>query len=142
MLAHCQTKVMTTSQYSLNNDRHRVHSAQLRCIHVCTRSTVHLVSSHRLSLDHVAHSLIESVHLVRLQVTHNGTDVVEDLFNERHDLQWLNLHKVPPTFLGNLDKRITRHILYTIMSFWRDIHRERRSLRCSVPSLKPTIYNM
>lgn len=90
---------------------------------------VHLVSSHRLSLDHVADSLIESVHLVRLQVTHNGPDVVEDLFNERHDLQWLHLHKVPPTFLGNLDKRITRHILYTVMSFWRNIGRYRERER-------------
>ena len=72
---------------------------------------------HRLSLDHVADSLIEGVHLMGLQVAHDGSDVIEDLLNERHHLQLLHLHKMPPTLLSYLDERVARHVLNTVVSF-------------------------
>lgn len=74
--------------------------------------------SYHLCLDHVADSLIEGVHLVWLEVTDDGPDVVQDVLNEWHHLQCLDLDKVSPTFLGYLDERVARHVLYTIVSFW------------------------
>ena len=50
--------------------------------------------TYHLGLDHVSHGLIESVHLLRLKVTDDGADVVEDLLDEGHDLKRLNLHKI------------------------------------------------
>lgn len=47
-----------------------------------------------MSLDHVTHGLIEGVHLQRLEVTDDGANVVEDLLNERHHFQALDLHNI------------------------------------------------
>ena len=47
--------------------------------------------THNLCLYHIAHSLIKGMDVVWLEVTDDGPDVVEDLFNERHDLHRLNL---------------------------------------------------
>ena len=51
-----------------------------------------------------------------LEVTDGGSDVVEDLLNERHHFHELNLHKVTSTFLSYLDERVARHVLDTIVS--------------------------
>lgn len=46
---------------------------------------------HHLCLYHVANSLVEGVDLVGLEVTDDGTDVVQYLFDEWHHLQTLYL---------------------------------------------------
>lgn len=48
-------------------------------------------STHCLCLDHVSHSLVERVHLVRLEVADDGSDVVENLFYEWHHFLRLDL---------------------------------------------------
>ena len=47
--------------------------------------------THHLGLYHVAYSLIEGVHVMGLEITDDGPDVVQDLFNEWHHLHGLNL---------------------------------------------------
>lgn len=98
----------------------------------------------RLGADHVAHCLIKSVHLrrhkavsqtrlcastrglnesrartdlLRLQVTDDGVDVVEDLINKGHHLSHLDLDEMTPTLLGDLDEGVTCHVLNTVVSF-------------------------
>lgn len=53
--------------------------------------------------------------LLRLEVTDDGVDVVEDLVNEGHHLTHLNLDKVTSTLLGNLDEGVTCHVLHAIV---------------------------
>ena len=57
---------------------------------------------------------------MRLKITDNGSDVVEYLLNERHDLQRLDLDKVSPTLLSYLDECVTCHVLDTIVSLCRE----------------------
>lgn len=54
--------------------------------------------------------------LLRLQVADDGVDVVEDLVDERHHLAHLDLNKMAPTLLCNLDKGVTGHVLHAVMS--------------------------
>ena len=46
---------------------------------------------YHLCLYHIADGLVEGVHLVGCQVADDGADVVQDLLDERHHLQRLNL---------------------------------------------------
>ena len=55
--------------------------------------------------------------LVGLQVTDDGTDVVQDLLDEGHHFERLHLDKMAPALLSYLDKCVARHVLYTIMGF-------------------------
>ena len=91
-----------------------------------TRAQISMISTgceiyctHHLCLYHVPDGLVEGVDLVGLEVTDDGPDVVQDLLDVRHHLEWLHLDKMSPTLLGNLDKRVTRHVLDSIMSFCR-----------------------
>lgn len=54
-------------------------------------------------------------HLLRLQVTNDGVDVVQNLIYKGHHLSHLNLHKMPAALLGYLDESITCHVLNAIM---------------------------
>lgn len=56
-------------------------------------------------------------YLLGLQVTDDGVDIVEDLINERHHLSHLNLHKMPPALLSDLNERVTCHVLNSIVGF-------------------------
>lgn len=56
-------------------------------------------------------------YLLGLEVTDDSVDVVEDLINEGHHLSHLHLDKMPPTLLSNLNERVTRHVLHSIMGF-------------------------
>ena len=56
--------------------------------HTCSRVSLSQWT-YNLCLDHVANSLVESMNMMRLKVTNNGTDVVQYFFNERHHLQRL-----------------------------------------------------
>ncbi len=53
--------------------------------------------------------------LLRLEVTDDGVDVVQDLVYEGHHLSHLHLDEVAPALLGNLDEGVTSHVLNTIM---------------------------
>ena len=53
--------------------------------------------------------------LLWLQVADDGVDVVEDLIDERHHLAHLNLNKMTPAFLGDLDEGVTCHVLHTVV---------------------------
>lgn len=53
--------------------------------------------------------------LLRLEVADDGVNVVEDFVDEGHHLSHLHLNKVAPALLGNLDERVTGHILNSIM---------------------------
>lgn len=53
--------------------------------------------------------------LLRLQVTNDSVDVIEDLVDEGHDLPDLHLNKMSPALLCNLDERVARHVLHTVM---------------------------
>ena len=93
--------------------------------------------THRLGCYHVADSFVERVHLMWLQITDNGANVVQYLLNEGHHFLWLdltrekrlvntisdrerassNLYKMSAALLCNLDESVTRHILNTIVCF-------------------------
>lgn len=53
--------------------------------------------------------------LLRLQVTDDGVDVVQDLVNEGHHFSHLHLDKMTPALLGDLYESVTGHVLNTIM---------------------------
>lgn len=53
--------------------------------------------------------------LLWLQVTDDGVDVVEDLVDEGHHLAHLNLDKMTPALLGDLDEGVTRHVLHAVV---------------------------
>lgn len=53
--------------------------------------------------------------LLRLKVTDDRVNVVEDLIDEGHHLSHLHLDKVAPTLLGNLNEGVARHVLNSIM---------------------------
>lgn len=55
--------------------------------------------------------------LLRLQVTDDGVDVVEDLINKGHHLSHLDLDEMTPALLGDLDEGVTRHVLNTVVGF-------------------------
>ncbi len=71
-----------------------------------------------LRRDHVAHGLVECVHLVRLQIANNRVYVVQDLLDEWYILAELNLNKVAATLLRYLDERVTGHVLHTLVCFY------------------------
>ena len=71
--------------------------------------------THHLCLNHVADGLVEGVDLVRLEVADDGSDVVEDLFDERHHLQLLDLHEMAATLLSYLDERVASHVLDAVV---------------------------
>ena len=52
---------------------------------------------------------------MRLEVADDGSDVVEDLFDERHHLQLLDLHEMAATLLSYLDERVASHVLDTVV---------------------------
>jgi hypothetical protein len=54
---------------------------------------------------------------LRLEVTDNGVDAVENFFNEGHHLSHLHLYKVAPALLSDLDEGVTRHVLHAIVRF-------------------------
>ncbi len=80
---------------------------------------VYTPPAYHLCLDHVADCLVEGVHLVGLEVAYDGSDVVQNVFNERHHLQLLHLDKVSPTLLCNLNECVTCHVLYTVVGFYK-----------------------
>ena len=53
--------------------------------------------------------------LLRLKVTDDGVDVVENLVDEGHHLSHLHLDKMAPALLGDLDEGVTGHVLNTIV---------------------------
>jgi len=69
-----------------------------------------------LGRDHVAYSLVECVHLVRLQVADDCVYVVENLFDEWNGLAHLDLNEVTAAFLRDLDECIAGHVLDTFVS--------------------------
>jgi hypothetical protein len=56
-------------------------------------------------------------YLLRLQITDDSVDAVEDFLNERHHLPDLHLYEVSSALLGNLDKSVACHVLNTIVGF-------------------------
>ena len=86
--------------------------------------------THHLCLNHVADGLVEGVDLVRLEIADDGSDVVEDLLDERHHLQLLNLHEMAATLLSYLDERVASHVLDTVVGLCGSVctceERERR----------------
>ncbi|KAH3676811.1 hypothetical protein OGATHE_001301 [Ogataea polymorpha] len=57
------------------------------------------------------------MHLLRLKIRCGFLNVTNDLVNKWPRLSLLLNDKVPLTLLGDLDKRITSHILDTLVSF-------------------------
>ena len=76
-----------------------------------------LIKYHWVSLcrNHVADCFVERVHLMRLQVADDRVDVVNDLLDEGHVLAKLNRDKVAATLLSDLDERVARHVLNSLV---------------------------
>ena len=53
----------------------------------------------------------EAVYLLRLQIADDGVDVGQELVNEGHDLADLDLNKLTPAFLRDLDECVASHVL-------------------------------
>lgn len=81
-------------------------------------------TTYHLCLYHVADCLIKRVDLVRLEVTDDGPNVVQDLLNEWHHFERLHLDKMASALLCYLDECVTRHVLYTIVGFCAQEGRE------------------
>ena len=54
-------------------------------------------------------------YLLWLQIADDRVDAVQYLLNERHHFPDLNLHEMAPTLLGDLDERVTGHVLDTVV---------------------------
>ena len=63
--------------------------------------------------------------LLWLQVADDGVDVVEDLVDEGHHLAHLNLNKMAPALLGDLDEGVTRHVLHAVVGLCVETRRRR-----------------
>ena len=93
--------------------------------------------------DHVADRLIERVHLqedklcieeksemsqgmmtaylLRLKIADDGVDVAEQLVYERHHFPHLDLYKLPPALLRNLDEGVARHVLHSLVGLVHEL---------------------
>ena len=63
---------------------------------------------------HPGHKTTEQ-HLLRLQVTDDSVDAVQNLINEWHYLPDLNLNKMTTAFLCYFYERVACHVLNTIV---------------------------
>lgn len=68
-------------------------------------------------------------YLLIIQIADNGTNACQDLVNKWHCFADLNSNKVSFTFLSDFYKRITGHVLDTLVSFC--LKKEKRGKRMS-----------
>ena len=66
-----------------------------------------------LCTNHIATGFVERMNLLRGQVTGDTLHATDDLIDERFGLSRLKRYEMSFTLLGNLDERVTCHVLHT-----------------------------
>ena len=58
---------------------------------------------------------------MRLKIADDGVDVAEQLVYERHHFPHLDLYKLPPALLRNLDEGVARHVLHPLVGLVHEL---------------------
>ena len=64
-----------------------------------------------------------NAHLLRLKIADDGVDVAEELVYEGHHLPHLDLYKLPPALLRNLDESVARHVLHSLVGLVHELEK-------------------
>ena len=64
-----------------------------------------------------------TTYLLRLKIADDGVDVAEQLVYEGHHLPHLDLYKLPPALLRNLDEGVTRHVLHSLVGLVHELEK-------------------
>ena len=62
-----------------------------------------------------------NTYLLRLKIADDGVDVTEQLVDEGHHLPHLDLYKLPPALLRNLDESVASHVLHTLVGLVHEL---------------------
>ena len=62
-------------------------------------------------------------YLLRLKIADDGVDVAEELVYEGHHLPHLDLYKLPPALLRNLDESVARHVLHSLVGLVHELEK-------------------